>query len=644
VESEAVDAKGIIKIELYVDGKLYRSDASASVNGESPFRVQQPWRATVLGRHNLSVRAYSVTGQISMPASVLVEVVEIAEAQPTPTPVAPVGEPSVTPAIPPTATPPAKPPVPTSPPSAELTPTPPCTDGSAFVADVTVPDHSVFAPGQSFDKVWRMRNSGSCAWTPEYRWVFQSGAQMGAPDSVPVPQTSPGASADISVPMVAPETPGDYVGRWIMTNPAGQPFGSWATCVITVKPAGDQAPIPPGRLSAAAQSASSIALQWDPPRPEDKVLGFRVYRADNRSLVASLDNPSAQGYVVNGLACNTEYSFYVTAYNAAGESPPSNVATTRTSSCQPALPVIHYFKAEPAIISPGQNSLLSWDLSGAREAYLDGEGVVAPGSRTVSPITTTVYTLQAINDAGTVTKQVTVTVATGGQQPPQVRIQVKPPAVGDYGRFVVTVEGRDDKGLEAIWWWAENSGDPELDKMHTWSCKGTATCSYTWESRTRKIGMLRLVANARDVDGHQAEEGPGLAETTIKVVAVHASGQGILVKSPWGFDLDSGQVMEASNQAADFQWQQVTEIERYLKPLHGATLAVLGSRPSLYDVGFYEVQTAPLSNASINGSNNADNQIPAGTVLAARTSDGRHAKFRIDSYGSITISFVTYAE
>jgi hypothetical protein len=78
----------------------------------------------------------------------------------------------VPPTQPPTSTPPPTltpiipsltPVVPTSTPPPTLTPVP-C-DRAAFVADVTVPDGTNFAPGTTFVKTWRLKNNGSCTWT-----------------------------------------------------------------------------------------------------------------------------------------------------------------------------------------------------------------------------------------------------------------------------------------------------------------------------------------------------------------------------------------------------------------------------------------------------------------------------------------------
>jgi len=120
-------------------------------------------------------------------------------------------------------------------PSPTHTPTPTsCLPGVSFVADVTVPDGTNYRPGEQFTKTWRLSSSGCAAWPAGSTWTFVSGEQMGAPDSVPVPDTLPGGTADISVNMVAPGTLGTYKGYWQMQTPGGVRFGDQVYVKIVV--------------------------------------------------------------------------------------------------------------------------------------------------------------------------------------------------------------------------------------------------------------------------------------------------------------------------------------------------------------------------------------------------------------------------
>ncbi|HEU0297166.1 MAG TPA: NBR1-Ig-like domain-containing protein [Anaerolineales bacterium] len=132
--------------------------------------------------------------------------------------------------------PPAPPPTLTSLPPLTPTPTPYDTpvptiapagcDKAAFVADVTVPDGTLFSPGTSFIKTWRLKNAGTCTWTTAYKLVFYSGEQMGAPTSVNLPRSvAPQQTIDLTVNMIAPATANTYRGYWILSNPSGALFG-----------------------------------------------------------------------------------------------------------------------------------------------------------------------------------------------------------------------------------------------------------------------------------------------------------------------------------------------------------------------------------------------------------------------------------
>jgi hypothetical protein len=99
-------------------------------------------------------------------------------------------------------------------------------DRATFIADITVPDGTIFAPNQDFTKTWRLKNSGTCAWTTSYALVFVSGDQMGGPTSANLPITvGPGQMVDLTVGFKAPSTAGNYKGYWQFRNANGVPFG-----------------------------------------------------------------------------------------------------------------------------------------------------------------------------------------------------------------------------------------------------------------------------------------------------------------------------------------------------------------------------------------------------------------------------------
>ncbi len=110
-----------------------------------------------------------------------------------------------------------------------------CTNVATFVTDVTIPDNAVVAPGQTFTKTWRMRNRGTCTWGAGYTFAFVSGQAMTTETSVPVPETAPVATADVSAPMTAPANAGTVQGFWQLRAPNGTGFGPRVWVLVDVR-------------------------------------------------------------------------------------------------------------------------------------------------------------------------------------------------------------------------------------------------------------------------------------------------------------------------------------------------------------------------------------------------------------------------
>jgi hypothetical protein len=101
-----------------------------------------------------------------------------------------------------------------------------CTDRATFISDVTIPDNTRMEAGKSFEKTWRLKNSGTCTWSTSYAMVFSSGSQMGGPASVAMPKSvSPNGTVDLKVTLTAPTTNGTYTGNWKLRNASGVHFG-----------------------------------------------------------------------------------------------------------------------------------------------------------------------------------------------------------------------------------------------------------------------------------------------------------------------------------------------------------------------------------------------------------------------------------
>ncbi|MCD6577158.1 MAG: hypothetical protein J7K66_03990 [Anaerolineaceae bacterium] len=124
--------------------------------------------------------------------------------------------------------------LPTSPPT--VTPTPlPC-NRPKFQGE-TIPDYSVFNPGDTFTKTWKIRNDGACTWTTDYRLVFTNGSRMGGPLTKKFTDTiKPGEIATFSVNLTAPFSSGTNTGVWKIVSKEGEQFGNYWTKIVVRGP------------------------------------------------------------------------------------------------------------------------------------------------------------------------------------------------------------------------------------------------------------------------------------------------------------------------------------------------------------------------------------------------------------------------
>ncbi len=116
------------------------------------------------------------------------------------------------------------------------TPTPPCTDGLAYVQDLTIPDGTNFAPGQPIDKQWLVTNSGTCNWDYRYRLKFVGGDAMAAAPLQALYPARAGTQATIRIVFTAPQQAGLYESQWQAMNPDGLTFGDAFYIQIAVTP------------------------------------------------------------------------------------------------------------------------------------------------------------------------------------------------------------------------------------------------------------------------------------------------------------------------------------------------------------------------------------------------------------------------
>lgn len=125
--------------------------------------------------------------------------------------------------------------------------------------DVTIPDDTEVEPEESFTKIWRLQNIGSCTWDQTYTVELFSGERMGASRSLPLSnEVHPGESVEIAIDMTAPEEPGTYQGNWKLRTPSGDWFG--------IGPSGS-APFWVRIIVIPTSTPTSVATETETPTP-----------------------------------------------------------------------------------------------------------------------------------------------------------------------------------------------------------------------------------------------------------------------------------------------------------------------------------------------------------------------------------------
>jgi hypothetical protein len=113
-------------------------------------------------------------------------------------------------------------------------------NNNVFEGDVTIPDGSVLDPGYDFQKIWKIRNSGTCLWDEGYSLVYIGGSD---PDLDPInfnfkkvsDFVSSGEAINIGINLTTPCQPGLYEGHWRMRNDQGYYFGTILSVYVEVK-------------------------------------------------------------------------------------------------------------------------------------------------------------------------------------------------------------------------------------------------------------------------------------------------------------------------------------------------------------------------------------------------------------------------
>ena len=438
------DLQTVNRVELQVEGQQVFSQAVqfSLQPDQTTLPLSPSWRPGSVGEYRVSVVAFSEDGNALGKDTITLLVTEV------------VDEP-----LPETA----------------------CVPGATFLRDVNIPPGAAFPPGVWREKVWQVRNAGSCAWGEGYTLVLREGQRLSAPAHVAVPATVAGESAEIRLTFQVPEAPGVYASTWQLQAPDGEFFGPTLSLSIAVEAQVEENPPPdaPAGLQAEVPPAGdAVLLTWEDR--SDNEDGFRIYREDFEANIA-LTRANVQVYRDEDVACGNTYRYYVVAFNASGPSPRSQPVSAVLPPCVPA--------GTPSVTTTPQT----------------------PADLTSTPL--------ALATATTLPSPSVTPPAILLDQPPTLTLTVTPTEVLTSGVFTITFRAVDDWGMDRVLVWGVETGDPELDTGRIFTCQET-TCTGNWPiawiDRRGPPGMSAtwtLVALAVDSSGQQSE----LAQTAVSI-------------------------------------------------------------------------------------------------------------------------------
>ncbi|MFN2118432.1 MAG: NBR1-Ig-like domain-containing protein [Candidatus Promineifilaceae bacterium] len=150
-----------------------------------------------------------------------------------------------------------------------------CENDAEFVEDISIPDYTVVERDDTFVKIWRVRNTGTCTWTPTYKSNFSQGNPLEWQAMAIAEIVPPGEETEVSVSVQSPDIPGIYQTWWQLSDEQGQNFGD------------------------------RLGVLFEAPKPATDIPGYGVIEGDINYPAAG--NPAIDIYFLN-IENNERYS------------------------------------------------------------------------------------------------------------------------------------------------------------------------------------------------------------------------------------------------------------------------------------------------------------------------------------------------
>ena len=296
---------------------------------------------------------------------------------------------------------------------------PRCTDKLKWLEDVTYDDHNMrrppkIDPGVAFQKVWRVKNVGTCTWNSDYYLDFfegtREGADMSGQRTYIEREVKPGETYELKLNLRAPLKKGKYQGFWKLYNANMRPFAKLWVGIRVRKPA-TPFPTPTPTPTPAPQPVLQFSAERTHMQPKQcTTLTWHTENIAQAYLVTNDDDWEGNEVDATGTreVCPKETTTYHLGALLADDSKESKSLTIQISTLAPPQ-IVSFASNPPETLTLGQSLTLLWDVQGeVQRVELRGGGIPllsdAPafGSLTDTPAMTgtMTYTLQATGPGG----------------------------------------------------------------------------------------------------------------------------------------------------------------------------------------------------------------------------------------------------
>ncbi len=308
--------------------------------------------------------------------------------------------------------------------NAEATPEPPttkpaCKDKLKWLEDVTYDDHNMrkpprVDPGTAFQKVWRVKNVGTCTWNSEYYLDFfegnKPGAQMSGQRTYVAREVKPGETYELKLNLRAPLQKGKYQGFWKFYNGNMRPFAKLWVGIKVPKPA---TPFPTPTPTPEPEPQPILQLTATRTHMQPKQCTILTWHTENiaQAYLFKNDEPWEGNEVeadgTQEICLETTSTYHLGATLADGSQEVKSLTIEISAIAPPQI--VSFESNPPEQLTPGQKLTILWNITGdVQKIDISRNGIPtmsnAPsfGSLSETPaITGTItYTLQAVGPGG----------------------------------------------------------------------------------------------------------------------------------------------------------------------------------------------------------------------------------------------------